>query len=496
MKYLPVGYFVVLFVILGSFIAGSTYTQTAWLEVFMADTLSPSQPNMALLWVRDPDSKRDMSDYEVVTEWNFVGGGTLSPPEWTPIHKTGRTLAQLPDISHWEDPNADLRNVNLSFEIWQNVEGADRGKYLKGFEMPLQGFSFVPEPKAQPIGDIGDGVFSAFAPAALMYGESSEVQVITIGPDGPYRGPVAIEQVHGLPAKFPASLETEGIARFPLEIQSPVDLRLVAGEREFFASFTPGMRPIAATSKQALMTPDSAPKLHIESFGTMPTVTIDMFDGKAWIGRKQYQPREVRKADLSSDDGFQYQFHDKPGILYARVNNSDVGSEDNAQTMAFIAAGDKMSQKEQAAFAVKSLSVYGMQHPEIPHLESMLRESSKNAIQVRDYALAQLALHHHANIHKQLGTDKIDRELFDQQKEAAKRRSNRWLIVWFLVGIVGSLVFILRRRSQNRSIRIANQYAGEDYIPEPTRGMGGPVLLLVILFIGFMVSLYYMMQIL
>ena len=117
--------------------------------------------------------------------------------------------------------------------------------------------------------------------------------------------------------------------------------------------------PLNGFANAAIVRKQTVPANKIVPFVTMPDVTIDLFDGRAWIGRKQYPARQARKADLSPDHWFQYHFDADPGILYARVNNSDVGSEDGAQTLAFVVAAEKLTQKEQATISVNALAAYG-----------------------------------------------------------------------------------------------------------------------------------------
>lgn len=549
LKPFVVGYFVILFAILGSFLVGSLYVPRMWMQVMTADQLSPTQPNAILVWVRDPDRHRqwnperntieahwivkedltkalneryaalqrmtaneasqsacrELEDFErvlkrdgklleklgegedAVYRLNVYADARSVPP-------SGKVLIKMPPL--WETCRDHGVALRVCFESFEDDEAAAETGCT---QIPIEVMTSHVAVKHHDTVNMDSSWWTTWPVAPLMFDMPGEIQILTMTPMGPYRGSIQVEQMYAQTAKFPTTLETKGITRMPLTIPmgSPrADLRFTAGEHEFYASVTPGMKPLSATVSRRFLSPENAfTPISIVSFGSMPTVTVDYFDGDAWIDRQTILPHEVSHAELQPKD---YVFGEKPSILYARINNSDVGSQDNSQTVALVASSQTMTMVEQARFAVHEMGRHIDARAQVALLENLIRNASDDAMwqEVRDYALERIADIHAPTIAQRVSTDREDYVRFEAAKAARKSRSNAILIVWFAVGLLGSFGIFYHVNQQNRARRAQIDQESLEVHADEGQGITGILLLIVVLFIGLMVSIYYMMQIL
>ncbi len=347
-------------------------------------------------------------------------------------------------------------------------------------------------PKSAKVSEVKDSESESFiyTPSAFMFNEPNDVFVRIMDGDKLYSGRLQLEQTYGQKAKFPASVKMHGMVRIPISLQSPADFKFTAGSQTYYASLIPNERPFHASIADPTLTPDHHPVLRISPMGTMPTITVDYFLGPAWISRQTISPEQAANAELTPE----YNFSGSPEIIYARVSTSTIAA-DSSQTFAIYAGKDPVDVALQAQQALHKLNPNSALDAALyTQVASSLPGTDTKAC--RDYAFARLAGRYQSSVKVLLKTEMMDTRDFNHQKDSHKTYANGLLVFWFCIGILAFSIAIgisiHKRREEWKMLKDAD---GVDAGEIPQTSLGPLILCLVILFIGMMISIYYMMQI-
>ena len=552
-KILAALYFVILFAIMASYIAFGTPDNSLRIHIASADQLSKEQQNQIAVWVRDLDTGSKFRDCHLRARWShlFFYRLCLDDPKLclkknlmnlydpnlglykTPIKinkkefelldyakeaneipesrvdlpENGETILPVPDFplslssakqeyftkllerkSAGETGASSLNEYGLMILLYCGQTEEPR----KTAFLPLDTFT-PPEPDTEATADNSTGTI-VLAPSTFMVNQPNMVYLRTVIDNQLYEGTIRVEQTYGQPANVAASLETMGLAGLPIALQSPADFKFSTKDTEFYASFVPNEKPFHAEIVYPLVSRDKKkPLLKIQPIGTMPTITVDYFDERAWIGRQTIPAELAAEAELTP--AFDFTRSPYSGIIYARVSNSPVAS-DSSQTFALIVSRDSKTELEQAAFALSKLK--DITHdPYDDELFKFVTDNHPSSVFLfRDYALHRLAQYHSASIQMRLKTETTDAMAFETRKSVHKNIANFLLVIWFGVGVIAFTIAIvrsMRKRREDWEILMASDNVDAGQVPQHNSGI--LLLCLAILFIGLMISLYYMMQI-
>ncbi|MBQ9395359.1 MAG: hypothetical protein IJU23_07565 [Proteobacteria bacterium] len=481
MKYLAWAYFIILFAIMGSYLVYSLPDNTQRLHVATADRLSETQHNVAAVWARDLETGSQFAGYSLESRWVDKDGGQIGDSEHMKLPVNGEAIMRMPPFP---------AGLTAGLEI---VLFDDKGKIRKSAIVPTGTFNSERPLVVGEFREAGKHFFRSIAPAAFVFDHPNDVYFAIFNDGEPWRGKASIEQTYGQKASFPETVSVNGVGRFKLTLSAPVDLKISAGNAEYYASFVPSEKPIHAVLLDVPnLRPDYRPIFKVTPVGSMTDITIDYFDGDAWIGRQVIPASANGRAELDLD----YVFQDNPSILYARVSASSVGTADSSQTLPIVASAKKLPDVLQADYAVGMMHAYPEYASEAALLEGLLKTNPEKVAFVRDYALALLALKHSPSIEMRVRTEKADAVRFEREKADQKSVMNVILVVWFGIGTLVCLIFVVinaleRRRRWNALLASGSAEAGA--IPEQTSGV--MLLCLFFLLLGFMFSLFFVMQI-
>lgn len=481
-------YFIVLFLILGSYLLFMSPDNSLRLHIATADTLSQTQPNTMMVWARDLKNGMQFQGYKLTAKWVKKDLTCLAAPQITeqPLGITGEAAMLIPKLPNI--PEIRKEAAVLEIDLYDAEGQLQKSGFLPTARLTMpyhDDFKVIHEPDKQH--------YSINAPAAFMFNAPNEVWVTAFDENGPYKGKVQIEQIFGPKAEFPPQINVTGIGKFSLSIQGSSDFKLTAGEHVFYASFVPNEKPLHAAIQQPNITSkDGTPTATVTPVGSMPTITVDYFQAGAWLERQTFQPKQAAKFSLAPN----YTFQKDTEIVYARISSTSMGSPDSTQMFALIASEKMLPIRTQALFALKKLEDIG--HPAAHHLSSLLETDNDNQMAplIRNYALNEMAAQYIPNLEIKVKTETDEAKAFERRKARQKSTSNYLLIFWFGVGIVGSLTMMIfssvkRRRKWEELKASGNVEVGQ--LPQQTTGFH--LLCLVVLFIGLMVALFYMMQI-
>lgn len=480
MKYLAGAYFVILFAIMGSYLVYSLPDNTQRLHVATADRLSETQQNAAAVWARDLDTGSQFVGYSLESRWIDGSGAVLGACVKHPLPQNGEAVIEMPPLP--EELTAGLEVLLLD----------DKGDVRKSAVVPISTFNVNRVKVSEAQNEHSGRFFRSVVPAAFVFDHPNEVFFAVFEDGVPCRGRAVIEQTYGQKCDFPKTVSIHGIGRFKLTLSSPVDLKIMACDAEYYASYVPAEKPIHAVLDTPLLTPDRRPVVKVTPVGNMTDVTIDYFDEEAWIGRQVIPASKNGRAELELD----YVFQEHPTILYARVSASAVGTTDSSQTFPIVASKTPLSEVDQAKAAAALLKTNPAYVMEADWMRALIKNQPKRAAMIRDYALGLAAGSHSPSIEMRVRTEKADAVHFEREKTEQKAVMNVVLAAWFGIGTLVCLIFAVRngmeRRRKWRAL-LASGRAEAGVVPEQTSGI--MIFCLFLLLIGFMVSLYFVMQI-
>ncbi len=495
MKYLSIIYFLVLFAIFGSYLVFSLPDNSQRLHVATASQLSGTQHNKIIVYARDIDTGSRFSGYSIETHWvpapdaqeHLLRKGSamealiadgMTVREKLP--ENGELVMQVPDI-----PTVEVSALMVSLIDSDN-------NVRKRAWVPASVFNQQPVIQTLAVEEPKDVFFSAVVPASFIFNQSNEVMLAIFEHHQPWNGTLKIEQTYGPKANYLNEIPMNGLGHLKIAIPAACDFKLTAGEYEFYTTFVPNEKPIHAVIDSPVMTPEHRPVLSVTPVGTMPDITVDYFDENAFIGRQVIPANQARSAELELD----YVYGNTPSVFYARVSASSIGTPDSSQTFPIIASKEAVSDYQQAAIALKLLKTWSSEHPEADYLSSLLSKSKKQSHLIRDYAFALASTHHAPVIEMRVKTESAEQQAFEARKSEQKSVMNVVLVAWFGLGLLVSLVLVIRNHRKRRQMWdeiLASGNAEVGDVPPQTSGF--MLFCLLILFVGFMVSLYFMMQI-
>lgn len=491
MRAVQIAYFVILFVILGSYLVFAIPSNALRLHVAAADSLAPGQQNMVAVWARNLDNGSIFEGYRMRSRWVH---GDLSPLEGadvteTHVSYTGEAVFPMPAV-----PEAGVGALEITL-IDRN------GEEKKSAFLPVSAFQgspdiqFIPADGAQE--DADNAVqFHALAPSAFMFNAPNSV-ILSLFEDGrAFEGNVMVSQIYGQPAAHTESVAMrDGLARVSIALQSAADFKVTAGDHEFYMSFVPNERPLNARISDYQVLAEKRPEIRVTPVGSMPPVTIDYFDGGAWIDRQTVRPEAASRIVLEP----KAVIGQSARMLYARVSTTAFTTGDNAQVFPLIVSPRELSELEQLQFALKEMGACEPFHPEIARMRDVLNEKKPNAGTVRlmrEHVMAQLASCHSPSVEVRVRSEDRDQQIFASRKNRQKKISNYLLVFWFGIGGIGASVLYVRQRRRARAQweeLLASDTVEAGQVPEQTSAL--QLFYVVILFIGFMISLFYIMQV-
>ena len=480
MKYLGFAYFIILFAIMGSYLVYSLPDNTQRLHVATADRLSDTQHNVAAVWARDLETGSQFLGYSLECRWITEDGSAIGDGLASLLPLNGESVVRMPPLP--EGMTAGLEVLLID----------DKDKVRKSAVVPASTFNAARPVVTDPAEEVGRRFFRSVVPASFVFDHPNEVYFAIFNDGEPWRGRAVIEQVYGQKAVFPETVSVNGIGHFKLTLSAPVDLKLKAGDAEYYASYVPSEKPIHAVLDKPLLTPEHRPSVRVTPVGSMTDVTIDYFDEEAWIGRQVIPASGNGRGELDVD----YVFQEFPTILYARVSASAVATADSSQTFPIVASKWELSDLEQAGLAIGLLKRYPCYGAEAEMMGRLLKHHPDKAAAIRDYAFALSAAKHAPSIEMRVRTEKADAVRFEREKADQKGVMNVILVIWFGLGTLFCLIFAVRNGLERRrrwNALLASGSAEAGAVPEQTSGV--MLFCLFLLFIGFMVSLFFVMQI-
>ncbi|MBQ1925024.1 MAG: hypothetical protein II180_02755 [Proteobacteria bacterium] len=489
MRAVQIIYFIILFAILGSYLVFAIPSNALRLHVAAAESLAPDQQNMVAVWARNLDNGSIFSGYTMRARWVDEALQPVADKSTsTMVGYTGDAVFPMPEIP-------DVAVAALEVTLIDMTHAEKKSAFL-----PVSVFHNQPKMALLPAEDHKESdssvSFHALAPAAFMFNSPNSVILSLFENGKAFEGNLQISQVYGQKAAMPDTVVMkDGLARVSIALQSAADIKVTAGDREFYMSFVPNERPLNVRINDYQITPEKHPEIRVTPVGSMPPVTIDYFEGGAWIDRQSVRPEAASKIllepKMSMGQGLK--------LVYARVSTTVFTTGDNAQVFPIILSPRELSELEQLQFALKSMGTCEGLHPEIAQMREVLNEKKPSASTVRtmrEYVMAQLASCHTPSVEVRVRSEDRDQQIFASRKNTQKRISNYLLVFWFGLGGIGSVIMIVRQRRKARERWEELMSSGDvevSQLPEQTSAL--QLFYVVILFIGFMISLFYIMQV-
>ena len=276
-------YFIVLFIILGTYISMSIPDDALRLHVYTADELSQTQQNVILVRARNLDNGSVFNGYKLSARWdNF--DHDLNKASILNASEDRETMDRF-ELAY---QLAGLENLEL---INENALKLARELNRQRIVLPLNvdGESLLPVPIAEghpnhliiELIDPNDTVvktayvprdaFGAVSvrsvetddaqlpekwvkvdvPASFVMDSPNEVRIIAFDGDQPYQGTIQIEQTYGEKAEFPESVQADksGITSIRLKLNYAADFKMTAGDAVGYASFAINEKTLNAQLK-------------------------------------------------------------------------------------------------------------------------------------------------------------------------------------------------------------------------------------------------------
>ena len=544
-KILFAAYFIILFVILGSYLGFSAPDLSLRMKVTASPTLSSTYPNVMLIQVDDARGvlKDKQKRIEFTVEEELADGmfRTISKKQENKdnnlfadtSNKDFRVISQNEDVDYkalYQIPYPgqffDPRFVGNTFHIQLFGDKDKESTLYKDVRIHCNSFDWEAKDYLSPefsryASYERRDLISVVAPAAFMMGQPNEVLLVDIKDGDPFAGDFIIEQINVFPVPEPMTVHADpsGVTSVYLTIQAQTDYKITAGDDVFYASFVPLEKPFHAEISDHNITSFSFenPKGHVTPSGSPHSVIIDYFVGDVWIDRQIVPSEEIHAFKLTPKLNFTilaaYRY-----ILYARLSYSEYATEDTSQTFAILATKSPLKkrseyERESEEFGaiyhtidpnfaqgkssdyLKSLentdpAAYALARP---IAEAMKDKDEAKLKQLKKYLYSRLASQHHPQLKLIANTDDQDKATFEENKHAHHLMINRILVFWFVLGICafGLVAFITHRR--NRQAWFEAKINGDvDRIPTETPKW--LIFVIALLLFGLMISLYYMMQ--
>lgn len=530
-------YFIGLFLLISSYVAFSQLDTSLRMSIATAESFAPDHVNYIRVIVRDLETGSKFDGYDLTTCWRYStqdssatndlcspsklpenGIATVEvppPPAARPnalcvsLHQNGdEKKSTCIDASSLQFDSATQReierdivlndaykirnhknnveqNTNSPQLIAQNAQADDSSSNAPN--APNEPNPGIPQDPAMiapnaPNADRGD--YNVVVPGAFLSGAPNEIFIQTMRSGEPITSPIEVRQIYGQPIAFetPLTPSPAGIARFSLTLDSAADFEFIQDAHSFYASFSANDKPLHISSA-ALITEAHSARVTVTPFGNADRVVTDVFDGQAWIAHREDALPNNRTLDISRER----LNYDVPKILYFRFSTSLFTNVDASQTAAIIVAPGEISTARQAKIALDE-AIYAGYTQLVPYLSRLDSLPATALVDVRDLALAYLAMAHDSEITLKKRTEIDERASFDELKKKQKSIANIIFLVWFALG---AFIFIALAISHARQRR--NALGVADAAATTKRAL--QIALLVVLLIILAGSLYYMMQI-
>lgn len=530
-------YFIGLFLLISSYVAFSQLDTSLRMSIATAESFAPDHVNYIRVIVRDLETGSKFDGYDLTTCWRYStqdssatndlcspsklpenGIATVEvppPPAARPnalcvsLHQNGdekkstcidASSLQFDSATHREierdivlndaykirnHKNNVEQNTNSPQLIAQNAQADDSSSNAPN--APNEPNPGIPQDPAMiapnaPNADRGD--YNVVVPGAFLSGAPNEIFIQTMRSGEPITSPIEVRQIYGQPIAFetPLTPSPAGIARFSLTLDSAADFEFIQDAHSFYASFSANDKPLHISSS-ALITEAHSARVTVTPFGNADRVVTDVFDGQAWIAHREDALPNNRTLDISRER----LNYDVPKILYFRFSTSLFTNVDASQTAAIIVAPGEISTARQAKIALDE-AIYAGYTQLVPYLSRLDSLPATALVDVRDLALAYLAMAHDSEITLKKRTEIDERADFDELKKKQKSIANIIFLVWFALG---AFIFIALAVSHARQRR--NALGAADAAATTKRAL--QIALLVVLLIILAGSLYYMMQI-
>ena len=529
-------YFIGLFLLISSYVAFSQLDTSLRMSIATAESFAPDHANDIRVIVRDLETGSKFDGYDLTTCWRYStqdssatndlcspsklpenGIATVEvppPPAARPnalcvsLHQNGdEKKSTCIDASSLQFDSATQReierdivlndaykihnhkddieqNTNSPQPIAQNAQADDSSPNAPN--APNEPNPGIPQDPAMiapaPNADRGD--YNVVVPGAFLSGAPNEIFIQTMRSGEPITSPIEVRQIYGQPIAFetPLTPSPAGIARFSLTLDSAADFEFIQDAHSFYASFSANDKPLHISSS-ALITEAHSARVTVTPFGNADRVVTDVFDGQAWIAHREDALPSNRTLDISRER----LNYDVPKILYFRFSTSLFTNVDASQTAAIIVAPSEISTARQAKIALDE-AIYAGYTQFVPYLSRLDSLPATALVDVRDLALAYLAMAHDSEITLKKRTEIDERASFDELKKKQKSIANIIFLVWFALG---AFIFIALAVSHARQRR--NALGAADAAATTKRAL--QIALLVVLLIILAGSLYYMMQI-
>ena len=222
MKIIYIVYFSVLFLILGSYLLFMSPDNALRMHIATSDRLSETQTNTMMVWVRDLQKGAQFQGYKLTAKWVKSDLLTLAAPQKIeqPLGNDGETAMRIPELPNIPEIRKDAAALEIDL---YDVDGV----LQKSGYLPVSRLTGVHSEEISIFQEPEPSFYDVHAPAAFMFGMPNQVWIAAFNENGPYKGPVKIEQIHGTDAEFPKQVNINGIGNFSLSIQSTSDFKLV-----------------------------------------------------------------------------------------------------------------------------------------------------------------------------------------------------------------------------------------------------------------------------
>lgn len=455
-KYIPIAYFIILFLILSSYLLFATPTHALRLSVNMTGYLSPNHTNTALVIARDLDNGSVFPHHRLSACW-ITAQNTLSEKTScleSPLPEQGQAFIDVPPVP--QTPTAALAIHLID----------DNGKIRKTATLRSDRFTVqAPTPPARL--SLPSPGLDVFAPAAFLLNTPNDVFITT-----PNASPLSLAQIYGNPAQFPQTLTPNElfIARASITLSGPADFEFTQNDKKFYASFVPNEKPFHATVNGLFLSPSQFLTIQITPVGSPTDMTLDLFDGNAWIAHKTIPADQTnRPLDLSD---FLPRLSHTFQLYHLRLSASAIASPSFSQTIAFWGTSQKLPSPPLSSL---------IDSP--PDALKTAGDNDANTL-VR-LSLDRLSSNAFVPLSLSVHTETDDQKAFEQSKSIQKNYANIALIFWFCLGFVLFIANALSARSRAETDNTTPNLKN-NHLPGIILALGLIVLMLILLF--------YMMQ--
>ena len=456
-KYIPIAYFLILFLILSSYILFTSPNTNLRLSVSMTGFLSPNHTNTALVIARDLDNGSVFPHHHLSACW-ITAQNTLSENTScldSVLPEKGQAFIDIPPVPQTPTAALSIRLID------------DNGTIRKTATLLSDRFTVQEPPPARLSIPIPDNM-DVFAPAAFLLNTPNDVFI-----SSPNHSPLSIAQIYGNPAQFPQTLTPDelGIARAQITLSGPTDFELTQENKKSYASFVPNTKPFHAAVNGLFLSPSQSPSIQITPVGSLTDMTLALFDGNAWIAHQTIPANQTtHPLDLSP---FIPRLSPTFQLYHLRLSASAIASQTYAQTFSFWGTSQNLPSPPLSSLITNPP----------PALKTANADAANTWMRL---SLDRLSSNTFVPLSLSVHTETDDQKAFEQAKSVHRKYANIALIFWFCLGFVLFLAYALSSRSPNENNTATTPSPKISHLPGILLALGLLILMLILLF--------YMMQ--